>query len=645
MKMHINNQAYKQLDNNILLRKRANTQASDFTESKNNKNEITHRPAEALSFSGSVSSIGNRALNKFVDSKTINGLINKVYDNEAAFNAIYALIVAGILKPIAVMHMPGSEDKDKQIVATKNFIQAFLGSFLSFTIGGGFIKKAVDIVKNDLKTLEVDKNGNASTIKKDSAAALELAKNSLIKEKNGLGAKINNTKQALKEADNKSFATAYKAFFQKTNYTPTIDEIAQRAEELVNNFAKNHKEIFEKNPKFMKQLVDKTAKNIKSGTTYSDAFETFWKNSTGALTSIGKAKISSLLLPSVMAFLFAKKNLEKEQRERLEKEDFSTMLKRNTNFQNEQEKFQQLMHSKNSNLVSFNGNLLNKAIYGTAGIIEKAGMSRAGEACTKALAHAKKPSARMADIESIAITTYWLQNTARSKKIEDSQKLGLNVHTALVTMVSSTCAFLIDWAMDGLIGKAKNTYTNKIKDAVNDAKNTHKDILANFNTSSSSKNITPVVQMALDDACKKAANGSKEIDSETISNILSELKNSKVIAKAIEDGSVVDEELVKKTISHLKQTEPIKGTLEKNCKNLLDSSTIAKNLSQIDLKNADIVNKEIAKLSDSYGKKLNKFKSLTIFTIVVRFLVPVLMVPISGKLKKKIVELTSNKKD
>ncbi|MBQ7287266.1 MAG: hypothetical protein IJW73_05850, partial [Candidatus Gastranaerophilales bacterium] len=50
------------------------------------------------------------------------------------------------------------------------------------------------------------------------------------------------------------------------------------------------------------------------------------------------------------------------------------------------------------------------------------------------------------------------------------------------------------------------------------------------------------------------------------------------------------------------------------------------------------VKKTIEELSKNYGKKLSKFKSLTIFTLVVRFLVPVLMVPFSGKLKKKIVE-------
>ena len=62
------------------------------------------------------------------------------------------------------------------------------------------------------------------------------------------------------------------------------------------------------------------------------------------------------------------------------------------------------------------------------------------------------------------------------------------------------------------------------------------------------------------------------------------------------------------------------------------------------LKGAEL-EKAVKTVTKGYAKKLGKFKSLTLFTFVVRFLVPVLMVPISGKMKKKIVELTSKKKD
>ena len=47
------------------------------------------------------------------------------------------------------------------------------------------------------------------------------------------------------------------------------------------------------------------------------------------------------------------------------------------------------------------------------------------------------------------------------KKIDPSQRLGLNVHSALVTVVSSTFAFLLDWAQDGVIEKSQQN-TNSL---------------------------------------------------------------------------------------------------------------------------------------------------------------------------------------
>ena len=93
----------------------------------------------------------------------------------------------------------------------------------------------------------------------------------------------------------------------------------------------------------------------------------------------------------------------------------------------------------------------------------------------------------------------------------------------------------------------------------------------------------------------------------------------------------------------IKKTEPIRNTLKEKTAELLGSGKIAKELSRIDLTDAKAVEKEISSLSSAYGKKLSKFKSLTVFTLVVRFLVPVLMVPFSGKLKKKIIEATNRK--
>ena len=73
----------------------------------NNQNNInTHRPAQALSFGGSIASKGSW----FIKSGFINGLTEFVNKNEAAYNAIYSLIVAGMLKPFFVLRTKGAEE-------------------------------------------------------------------------------------------------------------------------------------------------------------------------------------------------------------------------------------------------------------------------------------------------------------------------------------------------------------------------------------------------------------------------------------------------------------------------------------------------------------------------------------------------------
>ena len=64
----------------------------------------------------------------------------------------------------------------------------------------------------------------------------------------------------------------------------------------------------------------------------------------------------------------------------------------------------------------------------------------------------------MGDLESGLITTYWVVNTHNSKKIDPDQKLGLNVHTILVTLVSSTVAFIVDTAGGVIFAKVLNIF-------------------------------------------------------------------------------------------------------------------------------------------------------------------------------------------
>ena len=610
MKTNINYSQYNNINNKMLMHKRkAQVQQSKAeTKQEYNKNQI--RPAQAISFGGSI------GLNKLFHST-----VEFVYDNEAAYNAIYSLIIAGMLKPLFVLNMPGSEEKDKQIVATKNFLQAFLGSFLSLTIGGGFIKKAIDVVKNNRSLLKID-GDKIEAIDAGSTKALEIAKSALKKEKTNFKFKINSAKEAAKDLSGLDQLKAFYKGYSKAEYIPNIDEIVQKASEMVENLEHNHLKIFQKNPEFVKNILKKAGEP----TDYAEAFDVFWKNSTGAMTGILKAKISSLLLPGVMAFLFAKKNLEKQHR--LEE------AKKNSKLNKEQNEFRQMLNKNNYKNIAFKGSVLTSAIDGTASLIEKVGMSKFGEGATKVVSTFKKPSARMADLESIIITGYWVQNTLRSKKIEPSQKLGLNVHSILVTAVSSTAAFIIDWALDGLIGQAKDKYKSRLKDIVNqiENKNSYKglDEIIKDAPSAVKMGIEDEVVRLLDSKITK--DGLKEVTNTEVKTILDKLRQLKTF-----EGSNLTEDIIEKAITALKNTEPTRKEILELSQDMLGSKKIAKELSRA-IGDEKAIDKAINSLTSSYGKKLSKFKSLTIFTLVVRFLVPVLMVPFSGKLKKKIVQ-------
>lgn len=625
MKTNLTYSQYNNTNNGNLLphKHRAKTQELNKT-TRENKEQL--RPARAISFGGSAS------LNKGV-KKAFNKTVEFVYENEAAYNAIYSWIVAGMLKPLFVLNMPGSEEKDKQIVATKNFLQAFIGGFLGLTIGGGFIKKAIDVVKTNLKLFKINDKNEIDVFKEDTTKVLEIAKDIVKDEHNSIKDKFKNaSKQAQQEQGFKKVGKYLSTLFKDTDYEPTIDEVSAKAKELISNFIKNHQGAFEgeKSIEFLKQM--KADAGNKS--TYEDAFEVLWKNSTGAITAIGKAKISSLLLPSIMAFLFAKKNAQKEAQEKAKE----NILRNNSSFKAQQEQFQKMMN-KNKNLgLSFKGNLLTSAIDGSARLIENMGMSSIGINLAKALSHAKKPSARMADIESFGITGYWFQNTARSKKIDPSQKLGLNVHSVLVTIVSSTAAFIIDWALDGIIDKSKGKYKERLEEIAKSVSSMkHGESLDKILA-----NVSEKIKMGIKDEVTRVLDSKKteelaKITQEDIDNIIKNLSATETFK-----GFDLKPELIKKVADSLEQSEPIRKQIKQACADMIGSEDIAKKLAR-SIGDSKAIEKTIESLTKTYGKKLSKFKSLTIFTLVVRFLVPVLMVPFSGKLKKKIIEWTNKK--
>ncbi len=555
--------------------------ASEFSEKRHNnkQNNNVIRPAQAISFGGSAISLTE----KFVESSPVNKLIDFVDKNEVAYTAIYSLLVAGILKPMAIIAQTGDDDKDGQIIATKNFLQAFIGTFLGLTIGGGFVKKIWNNLENHLKLFDIDKDDNLKTLSENSSKAKEISEELIKKEHNRIPDKLKEAKKLFSENTGlKRISGFFNGLFREINYKPDEDEIAAKSKELISNFNNNHKQIFEKNPKFLKELV-KNMKEVESNpisaqanlgkgnkSQLSEAFASFWKNSSNVMTVVAKAKISSFLLPSVMAFFFAKKNAEAEMKKQgtgKTSENPSTLVNSKA-FKETEGKFGAFKTENNKN-IAFTG-LLDTMLDKSVQLFEKAAMSKPGEAIVQGMHKvAKKPSPRMGDIESFGLTAYWVGSTAMSKKIETDQKLGLCVHSVLVSLISSAAALLIDTITDPIVNKAKNTYLDDLQKTAKLAK-------TELQKGSDSKQIEKVV----------VENTSKLFNAQKLKTILTDPKTLNLDPKKLNSG--------------------------------------------------------LENIAAKYGKKLSKLKSLTIFTLVVRFLVPVLTVNLSKKVKKKLIQWSEN---
>ncbi len=192
------------------------------------------------------------------------------------------------------------------------------------------------------------------------------------------------------------------------------------------------------------------------------------------------------------------------------------------------------------------GPIYDKITDGIASIIGTAANTGVSKKLVNTLNKFKKPSARMADLASFAITFFYVNNTRKSKKIEEERKMPLMVNNIAITIVSSTMAALID--------KFSDVALDRVKGALYNQKGTQ------------------VLEQTLDTI--KSANLTNELNGHSI---------------------------------------------EELGKDILSSQEFIKNIRE-------------------YSKRFEKAKSLTIFSITVRFLVTVLMVPVVGKLVKMIKE-------
>ncbi len=94
-------------------------------------------------------------------------------------------------------------------------------------------------------------------------------------------------------------------------------------------------------------------------------------------------------------------------------------------------------------------------IKGIAWVIGKASNTETSKNLVNKLNKFKKPSARMADLASFAITFFYVNNTRKSKKIEEERKMPLMINNITVTAVSSTMAALIDKGSDVVLDRVK----------------------------------------------------------------------------------------------------------------------------------------------------------------------------------------------
>lgn len=544
-------------------------------------------PARQISFGGSALSLSEKLGERVVESNAVNKLVNLVSENEVAYNAIYSLFIAGILKPTAIIAQTKNDkedggNKDGVMIATKNLLQAFTGSFLSLTIGGGFIKKIWDNIENNIKLLTLNED-KIEVVEADSQRAKEVAADIIKAKHNNLSSKFKRAKEEFSTQSGLAKISGFtKALFKKIDYKPDKNskEVTDKAKEIVSNFKKNHETIFRKNPDYIKELVENFQKlennpciareELKKGSHLFEAFESCWKNSTGAITTTSKAKISSLLLPSVAAFIMAKRCIEKQDKidEQKEKNKNTPSLLLNSTFKKDLEKFSQFSKDKQDNPLSFKGTIDSALDFATRGV-EHIAMSKTGEGAVKLLKRSKTPSATMGDIESWGLTAYWLGSTTISKRIEPERKLGLNVNTLLVTVLATIFSHLVDLFTDPIIKTAEKAYLNKLT------------------------NVGKEIE-------KLGKNASESQISDIVKNATSKLFNAANVQKALSD------------------------------KNFWTNKEHTK---------------ELENFAYKYCKKFAKFKSLTIFTLVVRFLVPVYTVNLSKLVKKKILEWQKNKQN
>ena len=517
-----------------------------------------------------------RWADKMGGANWFKGVLKSVDKNETFYEAVTALVVAGMLKPFCVLAMPGAEMEDKQMSATKNAVSAFIGFGLSNLILGPFSSAVNKVVKSI-----------------DSKNPTE--------------------------------------FIKDANYVDAL-----KNEELIT-----------------------LANGTKLKSTLGDAFKTTYKKLPDLAVSPMKAALTIALTPYILKLLFGKGKKNKTPKKNSAENPMNKMtvmnsIRMNANNIHPQASFNGLK-TQNNNNVSFTGSVQNNAsvcnnpsfkgnvaselgneaseyfasgVKKTIELIKKQDNSKgvkklkelynglfdkhiakgigwiaprkAGQKLVETTARFEKPSARWSDLASFAITYFYVSNTAKSDKIEEERKLPLMINNVMITAASSTAAFLIDKYTDKPMENLLRSYLKH-----NDAELYNK----------ANKKIVESLKIALEEGFDQAdidalKSHSTDLLSGGLENISDGLKDA---IKVLKDNDIVQKAVKEKIIENDDIAKLAASGFEKQAKAI-------------------------------YGN-ISKAKSLTVFTLTVRFLVTVLMTPVIGKVVAMVNKKLGKTKD
>lgn len=120
----------------------------------------------AITFEGNLGTrIGN--------SNSFNWILEKTAKHNVAASAFIALILAGVLRPLAIMSLPGKKDRDDKIYASGHSMASGIIGFAFSTLVTSPLDNAIDKIKKDPAKFSADHLAKLKETAKNGATKLE----------------------------------------------------------------------------------------------------------------------------------------------------------------------------------------------------------------------------------------------------------------------------------------------------------------------------------------------------------------------------------------------------------------------------------------------------------------------------------------